>query len=141
MSVYRPSKRIRDRWAASTARKQGSKRTEGGRKSVCTSTVLEALGVTRDKYHRSQCLHDMLRILRANGYSVRSRKSAAGKATSVGQLRSVIAAGKICGDQFLVRVEGHVPLLGSDGSTIVDTDPRKRDRRKFTHVYLVESKK
>ena len=37
----------------------------------------------------------------------------------------------------MARVSDHIIMLGPDGDTLVDTDPRQRDRRKITHLYVV----
>ena len=82
----------------------------------------------------------MARILRKNGYSVRSRNSTLGKSSTVGELRKkIVNRGE--GGKYLVIVDRHVLLLDSDGATICDTDPRVRDRRKIRGVYLVEKNK
>ncbi len=135
-----PTRATRDRWAASTAKKQGQKHAY---RTVCTSAVIEYFGIRN--FRLSQCIADVVRILRTNGMSVRSRASAAGRAmASVGQVRSVIRSGKLSDDSvsgrhwFLIRVDGHVLLLDSDGNTIVDTAPRKRDRRKVYKLYKIE---
>ena len=108
-------------------------------KSVCTSTVLKHFGIDRSQYRYSQIAGDVESILRRKGYSVRSRKSQAGS-VSVGGLRKKIQDGKIdlanC-RRILVRVKGHVLLLDRDGNTVVDTDPRTRDRRPVLGVYIV----
>jgi hypothetical protein len=36
-----------------------------------------------------------------------------------------------------VVVRGHVLLLARDGRTLIDTDPRKRDRRAIRKVYAI----
>ena len=75
-------------------------------------------------------------VLRRKGYAVRSRKSKMGKASSVGQIRSKLAKlGESC--HYFVGVAGHVMLLDNQGKTVVDTDPRKRDKRAINRVYAV----
>lgn len=106
----------------------------------CNRAVLDAFGISKETYKYAQTITDVVRLLRKQGISVRSRKSAAGKAVaSVGRLRAIIASGKLGVGFFAVRVPGHVILLDTEGYTVVDTNPRKRDRRKVTHVYLIDS--
>jgi hypothetical protein len=110
---------------------------EYGYKTVCTSSVLTFFGIRRDSYRYAQTIQDAMNILRRNGFSVRSRKSAAGKNCTIGKFRTKVRSGKIEGEYFLVRVEGHAMVVRGDGTTVVDTDPRKVDRRRITHVYRV----
>ena len=106
-------------------------------KTVCTSAVLRELGVDVMSYHYCSCVEDMSRILRRNGYHVRSRKSTLGKGGRVCDLRKRITK-RGEGGRYIVRVRGHVLLLDEEGRTICDTDPRKRDRREVLGVYLVK---
>lgn len=102
-------------------------------KNICVLAVAEALGVDKE----TRYLHTMTDIVRAarNKYTVRSRKSTL-KGETIGQLRkSIISKGDaIC---YIVRVPNHCMLLNSKGETVVDTDPRKRDKRKISHIYGV----
>lgn len=111
----------------------------GRRKTVCSTAVLAFFGIDASTFHYSQNITDILRLLRSRGYSARSRMSTVGRGTSVGRLRSRIAKHDEKG-WWLVRVPGHAMLLKWDGSTVVDTAPRKRDRRQVTHLYLVRRK-
>lgn len=109
-------------------------------RTVCTGAVLSLFGIEKESYRFAQTVQDVVRLLRKRGISVRSRKSAAGKATaSVGRLRDAIKSGKLGTGFFLVRVPGHVIMLDANGRTVVDTAPRARDRREVTHVYLVDT--
>ena len=106
------------------------------KKTVCNTAVLDALGVA----HKARYLHsvtDCVRVLRNNGFLVRSRKSRIKEGSTVGSVRKQLA--KLEPGFFLVRVDKHVILMGYDGKTLVDTAPRKRDRRKITHIYLVQN--
>ena len=43
---------------------------------------------------------------------------------------------------YVIRVEGHVLMIDRNGKTLVDTAPRKRDRRKvldITGIYLPDN--
>ena len=111
----------------------------GRRKTVCASSVLAHFGIYPDTYKYAENINDINRILRDRGYSVRSRKSkiVTKKANTLGSIRKRIKDLNEPG-KFFVRVPGHAMLLDGDGKTIVDTAPRKRDRRKVTHVYKIE---
>ena len=111
----------------------------GRRKTVGASSVLAHFGIYPDTYKYAENINDINRILRDRGYSVRSRKSkiVTKKANTLGSIRNRIKDSSEPGKYF-VRVPGHAMLLDGDGKTIVDTDPRKRDRRKVTHVYKIE---
>ena len=111
----------------------------GRMKTVCTSAVLAALGISPDTYHYCQNRTDMERIMRRAGWSVRSRLSKVGKGRSIGQARKRIAA---LGEDgyYYVSIPGHAMLLDSKGRTVVDTAPRQRDRRKVLAVTKISRK-
>jgi hypothetical protein len=88
-------------------------------------------------------LHTDRDILRAIGkrFSVRSAKSFA-KSRTVGGARKNLAAyaertGAVA---FVVMVAGHVLVLRADGTTAVDTAPRKADRRAIQLCHAVYRK-
>jgi hypothetical protein len=111
-------------------------------KTVCTSTVLLALGITPDQYHYSGTERQMIGIARRK-WSVRSCRSKLGKSATVGNSREALrrvamADPEIVG--FVVIVKGHALMLGCSGRTIVDTAPRKRDSRPILSIYAVRNK-
>ena len=115
---------------------------QGGKqgKTVCTSAVLAAFGIDACEYHYSGYLDQRLNILRKFGWSARSRNSKLRKNESVGAARKLIAQhkwGDPPGTRYMIRVKGHALLLDYDGNTIVDTDPRLRDRRKVLDIRAV----
>ncbi len=123
-----------------TRRKQihASNNSDDPRKNICGLRVATALGVER----RVRYLHtmsDLVRAARAGGFLVRSRRSRLPRAATVGTARAKCEA--IGAKYYLARVEyggkGHVILLGRDGRTLIDSDPRERDRRRVTHFYGV----
>lgn len=120
-------KKIRHTWKAR------SNNDKNPNKNICALAVARAIGVDH-KVRYLHCLNDVIRACRAGGYTVRSRKSSV-KGTTVGAIRNQLEA--LGADFYIVRVDGHVLLLGCYGKTLIDTDPRKRDRRKITHVYGV----
>jgi len=115
--------------------KAHSNNSDNENKNICVLAVAVALGVA----HRVHYLHTMRDIVRAarRSWTVRSRKSALGSARTVGAARA--RCERIGARYYLVRVDGHLLLLGHDGRTLVDTDPRQRDRRTITHFYGVWS--
>lgn len=135
---------------------------KGGAKTVCTSAVLAAFGIDSCSYHYSGQLKQRLQILNKNGWAARSRNSHVRRGyrnlklkgipktqtRSVGQVRRIIALvnrdepetnawGDPYGTRYMIRVDGHALLLGYDGATLVDTDPRARDRRKVLDIRAV----
>ena len=125
----------RQRWAESYSRRYP---ISCGYKTACAVACLESFGISQDRFRYAQCIQDIVRVLRNNGFSVRS-KDAAGM--TVNKLQQRVESGDLGLGVFVVRVDRHVLLLGHKGNTIVDTDPRKRDYRKATHVYLVRRKR
>lgn len=102
-------------------------------KTVCNTAVTRYFGADAD-VHYLHCIADVVRAVRKQGFTVRSRKSSV-KIGSVGQVRKQLK--KLGLGFYIVRVFGHVLLLDHTGKTVVDTDPRKRDRRQITHLYKV----
>ena len=114
------------------------KHDSGRMKTICTSNVIAFFGIPSSSYKYSDCKTDVTRILRRHGFSVRSRMSAlcGKKRITIGALRNRIAHLGESG-AFYVSVPGHAMLLDSTGRTIIDTAPRKRDRRQVISVYKV----
>ena len=109
-------------------------------KNVCGLAVATALGVQ----NATRYLHtwgDLQRAIRTT-WSFRSVKSALRvkpNETSVGAMRKAIRNHNPEGTllSYVVMVEGHVLMLNNDGTTAIDTAPRKRDCRKVKAVYGV----
>lgn len=117
------------------AYRAGSNNPRNTNQNVCGQRVCVVLGVAdnvRYLHHQS----DIVRAIRTR-FSVRSVKSAV-RATTVGAARSKVA--KIDAVGFVCFVAGHVLLLDSTGKTIVDTAPRKQDRRKLKAIYGIYPK-
>jgi hypothetical protein len=117
-----------------------SKSAHAGAKTICTSHVLAAFGIDASAYHYSGKLAQRCAILRRHGFAARSRLSRLPKNCSVGQARARILAqswGDPAGTRYMIRVNGHALLLDHLGQTIVDTAPRKRDRRKILDIRAV----
>ena len=136
-------------------------RFRGGSKTVCTSAVLAAFGINSCSYHYSGQLKQRLAILRKNGWAARSRNShlkrgyrnigyKPGVKTvarakyiikwlthELGRHASENSWGDPKGTRYMIRVQGHALLLDYDGEVIVDTSPRKKDRRKVLDIRAV----
>lgn len=112
----------------------------GRRKTICTSAVLAHFGIAPNRYHYCQDREDVKRILRANGWAVRSRMSRLPKSVkTVARLRRWLAEGNggHGGGAYYVGVPGHAILIGLTGQVLVDTNPRKSDRRPIVHLSVV----
>jgi len=107
--------------------------------NVCAQAAADFFGcATAVRY-----LHTYQDCQRAIGkrFSVRSAKSFA-KSRTVGGARANLSAyaattGAIA---FLIYVKGHVLIMNTKGETVVDTAPRKADRRAIVHVHAIYSK-
>ena len=115
----------------------------GKAKTVCSSHVLAYLDIPPSAYHYSNTLETIAGVLRrAGGFAVRSRDSACKAKTrpTVGAVRKCIRSGKMNdpkGTHYAVAVDGHILLLDDKGNTVVDTAPRKADRRKVWAVRAI----
>lgn len=98
--------------------------------NVCALMVARSLRVENEVRYL-HTLDDLHRAARTR-FSVRSVKSAV-KADTVGAARRNMPQIGALG--FIVYVEGHVLLLDAQGQTLVDTDPRKRDKRRILKVH------
>ena len=111
-------------------------------KTVCVSNVLGFLGIPLDFYHSTSTYknpHAYRNVVRRFGYGVRSRKSRISKNATVGSVRKELAkmAETVNVVAYMVVVRGHLMLLSTNGDTIVDTAPRKRDRRKIYAIHAI----
>jgi hypothetical protein len=120
--------------------------SSGRMKTVCTTAVLAHFGIDAKNFHYSDSHGDVKRHLNAHGWRHSSRLSAVGvrgttpftKYPSVGKVRQLIA--KLDdgpGAMYYVGVKGHAMLLDNKGQTVVDTAPRRVDRRKIVHISVV----
>jgi len=119
-------------------------RTDGGNfKGVCVSACLSYFGIQPDQYKYTwskRVGNNHHAILRRFGWAVRSRKSTLLKGTkTVGSVRRAIAAYEDYTPDmmYMVHVSAHVLLLNSKGETVVDTSPRKVDRRRVLNVVAI----
>ena len=104
----------------------------------CASAVLTALGVSGFRWTWNGKNNTWVDVLRRNGFAVRSRRSRLPRSCSVGKARERLA-GMDDGPRtvYAVVVPSHVLLLSRDGRTLIDTAPRKRDRRQVCKVYAI----
>ena len=116
--------------------------TSGKMKSVCVTACLTALGVPFDGFSVTGTLSktNYLSILNRFGISARSRKSRMPKNPTIGACRKAIS--KLAEQAvYFVVVNGngycHAMLLDSNGNTLVDTAPRKRDKRKVHSIHAI----
>lgn len=121
--------------------KERSNNSSNPNKNICTTAVAKSFGVANDVRY----LHthdDIVRAVRTR-FTVRSRMSSV-KGTTVGAIRKELA--KISKNEikkgnrpigFIISVAGHALALNADGTTRVDTDPRKRDKRKVFNIKIV----
>ena len=108
--------------------------------TVCASAVMEYFGVYGTTYNKRTKQNVWMNTLRRNGYSVRSRRSKLHRDASVGGSRNklrIIAEAEPQIRAFIIKAKGHVLLLDREGETIIDTAPRKRDRRKVVGLHAV----
>lgn len=120
-------------------------RTQGGNfKGVCVSACLGYFGIEPTMYKftwsKRRGNDSAKAIFRRFGYAVRSRKSAFIKGTkTVAAVRTAIAQYEDYTEDvmYYVQVSGHVLLINAQGQTVVDTDPRKVDRRRVLDVSAI----
>lgn len=105
-------------------------------KNICVLRVAEHLKV----HNETRYLHNVSDLVMASRklYKVRSRESQV-RGKSVGGARAKLAklANEVNAIGFIMQVDGHVLFLNSEGTTIVDSAPRKRDKRKIRSCYVV----
>lgn len=116
----------------------------GNVKTICVTACLTSLGVPLKSFNYTGTTTDNRRenILRKHGYCVRSRFSKLPKNPTIGKARKVIQnLNDTPGTKYLITVHGsgycHCLVLDKNGVTIVDTDPRKRDKRKIVSIKAI----
>jgi len=123
-------------------------RENGTMKTICVSNCLAYFGIAPSDYRNTWngTKNTAIDILRSKGFGVRSRKSSMGTASTVGQIRSKINnlpniisqngyPSNVLG--YYVTIQGHGLVLDTSGNTVVDTAPRKRDKRKVFTVHAI----
>lgn len=113
-------------------------------KTVCVTAALTAIGIPVNAFQVTSTQKNVTAyegVIRRNGYALRSRLSSVGKRPTVGGIRSKLAKlDDPVGTLYLVMVRGHVLLLDKKGKTVVDTDPRKVDKRSVLRIHAVWKK-
>ena len=105
-------------------------------KNICVLAVASAFGVE----YETRYLHTLSDLKRAisKRLSMRSVRSMV-KGKTVGSIRNQIT--KLAAPTVVVVLDTHVLLMDCEtGKTLVDTAPRKRDRRRIVAIYGVYSK-
>lgn len=133
-------KATRAKWTKTYQRRQGA---NFARKTKCASAVATHFSA----YYRSeylQTIFDLCRAVQAQGYAITEEEIIRTGRTAfrVGETRRYVKALRRMEGSFILRVEdgrrdGHFIILDTDGTTLVDTSPRKRDGRRVTHLYYV----
>ena len=121
------------------------KHQSGKSKTVCVTACLTSFGIDVSSFNYTGHLYDQTRvkILNRNGYSCRSRLSAVGgENTSIGKVREKIRQLNDRADtRYLVCMcygdSCHAIVMDKNGETIVDTAPRKMDRRRVMTIHAV----
>ena len=111
--------------------------------TACAGSVLGYFGVRGATWNNRTKKNVWADTLRRSGFAVRSRASKVKHGSTAGSIRNTLA--KIATEEphieaFIVRVPGHVLLMDRLGRTIVDTAPRKRDRRPVNGVWAIWNK-
>jgi len=107
----------------------------------CASAVLKFFNVKGVTYNARTKTNVWDNTLRRAGFSIRSRMSMLRKKEgTVGAARKRIK--EIADNEpniiaFIVRVQGHILVLDTEGKTVVDTAPRKKDKRKILKLVAV----
>lgn len=126
------------------AHREMSNNSDNPNQNVCAMMVAKACGVDKNVRY----LHTFSDLKRAmqTKWSFRSRKSSF-KAKTVSQFSKAIKATNPPNrpqygepKAYVVMVKGHVLLMNHKGDVIVDTSPRKADRREVLQFYGVMSK-
>lgn len=124
-----------------STKRAGSNNPANPNKNMCALAVAQALHVA-DEVRYLHTWGDMERAVRKL-WSMRSVASAVGltkQPKTVGAMRKKlvdVAEKNPRLAHYVIHVDGHVLLINRDGTTSVDTAPRKRDRRKVLSVYGV----
>jgi hypothetical protein len=121
------------------AARQASNNPDNPNQNICALRAVEYFGAEQSQRY----LHNAADVFRAIGsrFSVRSVKSKMAK--TVGGSRAAMATVAAADSSivaFVVVIAGHVLVCNRDGKTVVDTAPRKNDRRKVRFVKAVRHK-
>lgn len=106
-------------------------------KNLCALAVAKALKVD-DNVRYLHTIEDIVRATKTR-FKVRSKNTLAGLTVSDirAKLAELINESEDITIGYIVRVDDHALLLGADGNTLVDTDPKLVDNRTITHIFAV----
>ena len=106
--------------------------------NICVQEVAKHFN-TEDETRYLHKMSDLVINVRSK-YTVRSRTSQV-KNLTVGKARAKLQKLTLKENLkpigYMVQVSGHALLLSTNGETIIDTDPRKKDRRTIISCYIV----
>lgn len=123
-----------------TAERKDSNNPFNRNKNLCVLAVAQYLKVNSKSVKYLHYVEDLVIAARAK-YSVWQHSHRLPKKTSVGKARKILKKQskdfkrKIIG--YIVRTDCHVLFLNPQGKTVIDTDPKLRDRRIITHIFAV----
>ena len=103
-------------------------------KNRCALEVARTLGVDNEVRYL-HTINDLKRAV-AKRFSMRSVKSMV-KSDTVGGARKNLDGRAFA---YIVMVDEHVLLLNQEGKTVIDTDPRKKDKRKILGIWGIYAK-
>lgn len=103
-------------------------------KNLCGLAIAEFFNV-HNEVEYLHVIDDVVRAIRIK-YKIKSCLQYVGKYSTMGRVRQKIKKMRK-GNWFLIRVSGHVLLADKWGDTVIDTDKRKKDRRKITHIFRI----
>ena len=112
----------------------------GNEKNICVASVLAAFDIAPSQYRITFNAKTRKNIwpgiLRRHGFAVRSRRSTLPKTVGAAR-KGILKLDDPAGTMYIIGVYRHILLLDQQGNTVVDTDPRVRDRRPILKVYAV----
>ena len=110
-------------------------------KTICVTAVITSLGIPANSFQSTWTRKNpdaYKGVIRRAGFAVRSRKSSVPRIATMGAVRAAIRKmGDPAGTVYMIRVPMYLILLNDKGETIVDTDPRKIDRRAVLDISAV----
>jgi len=118
---------------------QDSNNPDNPNKNWCVLEVAKFLGIDNDDVKYLHYAMDLVMAARNSKKITTSHiTKEIGKYTSIGQSRIKLAeigeeSPNIIG--FFVHIHAHVLFLDKEGQTIVDSDPRLRDKRKILGIW------
>jgi len=108
----------------------------------------------RDNPNKNRCALEVARILGVDNevrylHTLDDLKRAVSKRFSMRSVKSMVKSDTVGGARknldgrafaYVVMVDEHVLLLNREGQTVIDTDPRLRDKRKLLGIWGIYAK-